>query len=62
MTDTPKVPETPETPAVDEIVEVIFQDRYGLVIVAFIAGALIVAGIVYLIGTRMQEGNTDAAD
>lgn len=49
---------------VDEIVEVIFEDHYTLAIVAFIAGALIVAGIVYMIGVRMQaqEGTTDAAD
>lgn len=62
MTETPKVPETPETPSVDEIVEVIFEDHYTLAIMAFIAGALIVAGIVYLIGTRTVEGESDAAD
>lgn len=50
--------------AVDDIVEVIFEDHYLLAIAAFIAGALIVAGIVYAIGLRMQqqEGLTDAAD
>ena len=65
MTDTPKVPEGAGDGAantVDDIVEVIFEDHYMLAIIAFIAGALIVAGIVYVIGTRMvsEEGNTDA--
>jgi hypothetical protein len=67
MTDAPKVPDgaaDAAAGAVDDIVEVIFEDHYTLAIVAFIAGALIVAGIVYMIGTRMvqQEGDTDAAD
>lgn len=63
MTDTPKVPETPDA-SVDDIVEVIFEDHYTLAIVAFIAGALIVAGIVYMIGVRSiaREGETDATD
>ncbi len=58
-------PKTPDAAgAVDDIVEVIFEDHYTLAIAAFIAGALIVAGIVYMIGLRMQakEGETDAAD
>ena len=61
MTDTPKVPES-AAGAVDDIVEVIFEDHYGLAILAFIAGALIVAGIVYAIGSRTQsqEGASDA--
>lgn len=58
-------PKTPEAAAdaVDEIVEVIFEDHYALAVAAFIAGALIVAGIVYLIGTRMtdQEEGGDAS-
>ena len=63
MTDTPKVPDAPAgTDSVEEIVEVIFRDHYGLAILAFVAGALVIAGIVYVIGTRMQEGETDAAD
>ncbi len=60
----PKTPDAPDAPSVDDIVEVIFEDHYVLAIAAFIAGALIVAGIVYMIGLRMQakEGETDAAD
>lgn len=63
MTDTPKVPETPATD-IDEIVEVIFEDHYMLAIATFIAGALIVAAVVYWMGTRSieQEGSSDATD
>lgn len=60
MTETPKVPDAPETPKVDDIVEVIFEDHYALAVMAFIAGALIVAGIVYWIGSRTVEGESDA--
>lgn len=58
MTDTPKVPDT-ETPDVGEIVEVIFEDHYTLAIAAFIAGALIVAAVVYWMGTRSVEQSED---
>lgn len=64
MTDTPKMPETPDTSSetVDEIVELVFRTNPALVLAAFVAGALIIAGIVYYIGTRTEEGESDAAD
>lgn len=58
MSDTPAVPDGAAdsvADAVDDIVEVIFEDHYGMAILAFIAGALIVAGIVYIIGSRMND-------
>lgn len=61
-------PKTPDggsaADAAEEIIEVIFEDHYVLAVAAFIAGALLIAGIVYLIGTRMTdaEENTDAAN
>lgn len=65
MTDTPKVPETPNADdAIEEIVELVFETNYALTIAAFIAGALIIAGIVYYIGSRNDESEdaTNAAD
>lgn len=67
MTDTPKVPDAGTdgvADAIDDIVEVIFEDHYGMAILAFIAGALIVAGIVYVIGSRTSdaEDTTNAAN
>lgn len=63
MTETPKVPDS-AAEAVDEIVEVIFEDHYMLAVAAFIAGALIVAAVVYMIGSRnvASEGESDAAN
>ncbi len=49
--------------AVDDIVEVIFEDHYALAVAAFIVGALLVAVVVYMIGSRMNDGETsDATD
>lgn len=68
MTDTPK-PDTEaatETAAeaVEDIVELVFRTNPALVLAAFVAGALLIAGIVYYMGTRTieAEGETDAAD
>lgn len=62
MTETPKTPETPETPDLESITELVFQTNPLLVLAAFVAGALIIAGIVYYIGTRTEEGESDATD
>ena len=65
MTDTPKPPETPETPEViEDIVELVFKTNPALILLAFVAGAVVIAGIVYYMGTRTveTESENDAAD
>lgn len=64
MTDGPKTPDAPNLgDAADEIVEVIFENHYTLAVLTFIAGALLVATIVYVIGHRndVQEGSSEDA-
>lgn len=48
--------------AAEDIVEVIFEDHYMLAVAAFIVGAVLVAGIVYMIGVRnlAREGQDNA--
>jgi hypothetical protein len=67
MTEQPKVPDgdgNAVTEAAEKIVEVVFDDHYGLALLAFVAGAILIAGIVYYMGTRTveTESENDAAD
>ena len=53
MADTVK--STTKTPDPDPIIELVETVNVAYVVLAFIAGALIVAGIVYYIGTQHVE-------
>lgn len=54
---------TPETPAATDVIEFVRDTNPMLLLVAFIAGALVVTAIVYAIGRKSlteTEGTTDA--